>query len=191
MYADAEIKLKLKLNFHLWALFEISTEIPLNQFHFQCKHAQANADNWIREINYEQELHNLRKFMDQPTVRKIGKLLIWMVKNQKCCSYVHLLNCFAIEWNRTNWSNCCVTLKGLSFVRALVLSVPKPHLISSVVAIKTKDGAKTMMKMQKVVAITLTATMNCKATANEYPNGFFTSNGNLKKMFVLKLILRA
>lgn len=56
----------------------------------------------------------------------------------------------------------------------------KPDLQSSVVEIKIKHGAMTMISTQKTVTLRVNENTNCMATAIEYPNGFFESKGNLK-----------
>lgn len=94
-------------------------------------------------------------------------------------SKMRSLNCFAVEWNRTIWLNCWVILKSLSFALAFMLSTSNPYLISLVVEIKIRHGAMTMTKTHSTVRLLFIMHTNWITTANAYPTGFFTSNGNL------------
>lgn len=51
-------------------------EMVLNDFDFDCKHGQTDAQNGPREINDEYELHQLRELNGQP---------ISTLETKNCC----------------------------------------------------------------------------------------------------------
>lgn len=69
-----------------------------------------------------------------------------------------------------------------------MLSTFQLYLMSSAVAINIKHGAMTMTKTHRTARLLFIVHTNCIATANPYPNGFRTSNGNLhtKNLFEVK-----
>lgn len=132
----------------------------------------------------EKSLTNLQTERGKQNKIKLNcrKEKIWKNSCQtpRVLNTISSLNCFAFEWKCTNWLNCCIIWKSLSFVRALVLSVPKPHLTSSAVEIKIKQGEMTTTKTQTTASPRVNVNTNCIKIAIKYPTGVLVSNGNLK-----------
>lgn len=135
-------------------------------------------ENWIISwkslTNLHLEIEEMRNNFD----------LNW-VENKICLLQNYSLNSLTFEWNCTNRLNCCVISKLLLLVRALLSSMSRPCLRSAAAEMRIKHGAMMIIRTHATVRTRQSANRNWIVAAMPYPDGFFTSNGNLHKIHLM------